>query len=103
MSADHTNWSGPVTSKTSGQDGKGRIKRKAWDDIGTFVLHHDPEYNTEAKMDRQTFMGALYKKVQEFEAYWNKMQRENPADWPNEFDEAEWWEQFMVWLQTETE
>lgn len=50
-------------------------------------------------MDRQEFMGKLYKSIQDFESHWNQQQRENPEDWPNEMEEAEWWEQAIIWLE----
>jgi len=53
-------------------------------------------------MKRQDFMGLLYRKVQEFETFWNRKQRAHGEDeWAQDMHEADWWEQFLIWLESE--
>lgn len=57
-------------------------------------------------MHIETFIKELKKDVKDFEAYWMKMHKKDPENWPLSFDEddsGQWEEQFLVWLNYDRE
>lgn len=53
--------------------------------------------------DLPTFVAALRRDVDRFEANWRAQRKAAPALWPERLGEADWHEQFIMFLSAEDE
>lgn len=58
------------------------------------------DFIIEVVMNVKEFKNMVIDDAWEFESYWKASRDINPEWFPEEFDEAEWFEQFLCWLQT---
>lgn len=52
-------------------------------------------------MQLKEFKGSIIDLAWEFEDYWNLKMKESPDDYPRLLSEADWYEQFIVWMNLE--
>lgn len=49
------------------------------------------------------FCQALQERVEDFQKYWKKCQKDYPHFYPDELEDAVWFEQFLTFLELEKE
>lgn len=53
---------------------------------------------TKNEMSLDSFIRLVHVDAEKFKEHWLKNQKKNPANWPKNLGEGDWWEQFVTFL-----